>query len=100
MSSTIGSEIDITNSVIEQAKSDAELLENPNVDEENIDPAREDADQLVDLPQVESATVETNHHGVYIEVVPTDTIAGRSLQEELHRNNFDQYDSFIDIQGV
>jgi len=99
-SATIADEIDINNSAIEQAKSDAELLEHPEVENGDLKAAKEDAEQLETLPQVESASIKTNHHGIQVEVTPTDAVAGRSLNNDLRQNNFAAYNSFINIKGI
>lgn len=100
MSSNISSEINGSTDRLEQARKDAKLLEHENVTNDDIDTAHADADQLRQLPRVRSATLKTNHHGLYIEVTPTDPRAGRQLRDDLNRTNFSGYDTFINITSA
>jgi|AntRauTorcE11898_2_1112593.scaffolds.fasta_scaffold05935_3 hypothetical protein len=59
--------------------------------------AEEDAKTLKKDPRVESAAVEANGGGPYVEVTATDRIARKSLETELSENNFDDFHVYIDI---
>lgn len=83
---------------LKQLKEDAALLDHPNVQEEDLEQVKEDANILEDDPHVEKPEIKNNEHGVFVEVVTTDSYAKKQLQDKLHENNFELFNSYINIK--